>query len=155
MQDLESINKKNFPLWGKFLIGFGVIGVLVAIALPSFFNQSNKARGAEARMYIGSAVRVQQKNYQDTGRFIPSWNELGLGIASSSDNYEYQVSLRGNDIAVVTATAKKERLNSFTGVTFRDSNGQICEAISSMKPPEILRITDVAIECPAGSTVLN
>ena len=155
MQDLDSNNKKGFPLWGILLISFGVIGVLAAIALPSFLNQSSKARGAEARIYIAGAVRVQQKNYKDTGKFIPSWNELGLGMTSSSDNYEYQVSLRGNDIAVITATAKKERLNSFTGVTFRDSNGRICEAIGSMKPPEILRITDTSIECPVGSTVLN
>jgi len=154
MQDLDNNNKKSFPLWGKFLIGFSVIGILAAISLPSFLNQSSKARGAQAKFSIVAAIKVQQKNYKDTGRFIPSWNELGLTM-TSSDDYEYQVALRGNDIVIVTATAKKERLNSFTGVTFRDSNGRICEAIGSMKPPEILRITDTSIECPVGSTVLN
>lgn len=50
MKNSDDNNKKNFPSWVNFLIVFGIIGVLAAIALPSFFNQSSKVRAFEERM---------------------------------------------------------------------------------------------------------
>jgi type IV pilus assembly protein PilA len=155
MQDLESNNKKNFPLWGKFLIGFGVIGILSAIALPSFFNQASKAKATFAKMNIAIAVKVQQENYNKTGRFVTSWDELSTGMRSSDDNYEYQVYTRGSN-AFTTATPKRDGLISFTGFTFHSGSDTavtsvICQTLQPSRTPPQIDDTPGAVVCPPGS----
>jgi type IV pilus assembly protein PilA len=153
MQDLESNNKKNFPLWGKFLIGFGVIGILSAMALPSIFNQASKAKAVLAKYNIVAAVKVQQENYNKMGRFITSWDELRTGIPSSDDNYEYQVYIRGS-YAFATATPKSDGLLSLTGFTFHsgsDLNSAICITLQPSRTPPQIDDTSNAVVCPPGS----
>ena len=69
-----------------------VIGILSAIALPSFVNQANKARQTEARTYIGSMNRAQQAKYMEQGNFTTDTRQLGLGIASETSDYIYRIS---------------------------------------------------------------
>ena len=37
-----------------------IIGILAALALPTFLNQVNKARQSEDKAFLSSIVRVQQ-----------------------------------------------------------------------------------------------
>jgi type II secretory pathway pseudopilin PulG len=162
MQDLESNKKNNFPLWGKLLVGFGVIGVLVAINLPSFFKQSNKARSAKAKMDVGSVINLQIDKYKKTGRFAQSWDELGMETYSDKDSYEFQVFLRGGN-PIVTATPKKDDLRSLTGFVFVRRDGDsylagICGTLEpSRKPPQVDTASNSAdsVVCPVGSQFLE
>ncbi|HIK54809.1 MAG TPA: prepilin-type N-terminal cleavage/methylation domain-containing protein, partial [Synechococcales cyanobacterium M55_K2018_004] len=47
----------------ELLVVIIIIGILSAIALPSFLNQANKARQSEASTYVGSMNRGQQAYY--------------------------------------------------------------------------------------------
>jgi type IV pilus assembly protein PilA len=159
MKDLNSDNKKSFPLWGKFLIGFSVIGILAAIALPSFLNQSSKAKAAFTRMSIGGLLKTQSKNYEKTGKFFAP-NELSGDISMSStldkdNSYELQISVKSNTVALVTATPKRDALVSYTGINFRDSYW-ICQSLQpSRTPPQVDRTEFTSPECPTGSMILN
>jgi type IV pilus assembly protein PilA len=91
------LNKKDnagFTLI-ELLVVIIIIGILSAIALPSFLNQANKAKQSEAKTYVGSMNRAQQAFYLEKGRFVDSvpsnFANLGLGVATVTTNYAYTI----------------------------------------------------------------
>ena len=85
----------------ELLVVIIIIGILAAIALPSFLNQANKARQSEAQTYAGSVNRAQQAFYLENAEFSgpdgadvdsdAALGRLGLGISASTDNYLYEI----------------------------------------------------------------
>ncbi|MEH1779295.1 MAG: type IV pilin-like G/H family protein [Nostoc sp.] len=73
----------------ELLVVIIIIGILSAIALPSFLNQANKAKQSEAKEYTGSMNRAQQAYYLENTTFSTSIGSLGLGIATQTINYQY------------------------------------------------------------------
>lgn len=101
------LNKKDnagFTLI-ELLVVIIIIGILSAIALPSFLNQANKAKQSEAKTYVGSMNRAQQAYYLEKGRFVDnaatSFANLGLGIATNTTNYRYAVTGGGGGVGTV------------------------------------------------------
>ncbi len=66
-----------------------IIGILAAIALPSFLNQASKARQSEAKTYVGSMNRTQQAYYLEKKQFAPNVTILSVGIPATTANYSY------------------------------------------------------------------
>lgn len=82
----------------ELLVVIIIIGILSAIALPSFLNQANKARESEAKTYVGSMNRAQQAYYLEKTDFVGVQTDislLGLGIATQTDNYNYDLAAAG------------------------------------------------------------
>ncbi len=77
----------------ELLVVIIIIGILSAIALPSFLNQANKAKQSEAKQYIGSINRAQQTFNLENGYFAAqkAFGELGLGIKTETTNYIYAI----------------------------------------------------------------
>ncbi|MEO1593180.1 MAG: type IV pilin-like G/H family protein, partial [Cyanobacteria bacterium J06632_22] len=77
----------------ELLVVIIIIGILAAIALPSFLNQANKAKESEAKTYVGSMNRAQQAYLLEKGEMADqgSFGKLGLGIASDTQNYQYRI----------------------------------------------------------------
>jgi type IV pilus assembly protein PilA len=107
------LNKKNgekgFTLI-ELLVVIIIIGILAAIALPSFLNQAAKARQSEAKTYAGSANRAQQAYYLEKQQFAPDLVNLALGVPSATENYTYTTvgSSKGNtgtNARAITAAA--------------------------------------------------
>jgi type IV pilus assembly protein PilA len=100
------LNKKNgekgFTLI-ELLVVIIIIGILAAIALPSFLNQASKARQSEAKTYTGSMNRSQQAYYLEKQEFAPNLGSLAVGIAARTDNYTYGVGRNGTKGAAGTA----------------------------------------------------
>jgi type IV pilus assembly protein PilA len=96
LQHLLSKKKNNegFTLI-ELLVVIIIIGILAAIALPSFLNQANKARESEAKTYVGSMNRAQQAFYLENNSFSNTLGGLELGI-SNSKNYTYSTSTTGS-----------------------------------------------------------
>jgi len=88
----------------ELLVVIIIIGILSAIALPSFLNQANKAKQAEAQTYVGSINRGQQAYYLEKSMFGGLAN-LELGISNTA-NYNYSSVATGTGLnAVATTTA--------------------------------------------------
>ena len=75
----------------ELLVVIIIIGILAAIALPSFLNQANRARQSEAATYIGSMNRAQQAFYLENSRFTDDLGALGLGISAETEFYNYEI----------------------------------------------------------------
>ncbi|MEM9164723.1 MAG: type IV pilin-like G/H family protein [Cyanobacteria bacterium P01_F01_bin.4] len=144
--------------------GFGIvlIGVLAAIALPSFLNQANKAIASEARTYVGSMARGQQAYFLETETFSPNIEDLGLGISSQTINYNYAMEVQADGMSVViTATPIDKPVNSYTGAVFAvgetpdtaTTYSQVCEGTSAEPPePPIFDNETNTIDCAPGSS---
>ncbi len=101
------LNKKNsekgFTLI-ELLVVIIIIGILAAIALPSFLNQASKARQSEAKPYVGSMNRTQQAYFLEKQQFAPSLATLAVGIAQSTTNYTYYTGTDAANAAIVKAS---------------------------------------------------
>ena len=73
----------------ELLVVIIIIGILAAIALPSFLNQANRARQTEAVTNIGAVNRGQQAYVLDEAVFSRYIAGLGVGIRVQSDSYEF------------------------------------------------------------------
>ena len=94
-----------------------ISGILAAIALPSFLDQTNKAKQVEAKMYLGTINRAQQGYMLERARFADSVHELGITLYNSP-NYNYSIRLdsAGTQYAIHDAKSLGARLRPYVGM---------------------------------------
>jgi type IV pilus assembly protein PilA len=165
------LNKKNgekgFTLI-ELLVVIIIIGILAAIALPSFLNQASKARQSEAKTYVGSMNRSQQSYYLEKQQFAPNLQTLAVGIANKTENYGYGVALAG----AKTATGTNQSVSLFgapfnavtagTGTNPDTVTGNAAAAVKSYiggvniaTPPGTTEATTLAMLCEAQLAPVN
>ena len=75
----------------ELLVVIIIIGILSAIALPSFLNQANKAKQSEAKTYVGSINKAHQAYFTEKSTFQTDIDVLGVGIVTQTLNYKYTI----------------------------------------------------------------
>ncbi|RQH38040.1 prepilin-type N-terminal cleavage/methylation domain-containing protein [Okeania hirsuta] len=103
----------------ELLVVIIIIGILSAIALPSFLNQANKAKQSEAKQYLASINKGQQAYYAENGTFVigpiqDNIGQLGLGIKTATGNYTYNISAATQQVG---ATADELGVAAWTDET--------------------------------------
>lgn len=92
-----------------------LIGILSAIALPSFLNQGYKARQSEAKIFVGTVNRTQQAYRLENTSFATDTTTLKIGLSTDTVNYTYVIT-SDTTTALVNANAKdSETLRSYAG----------------------------------------
>ena len=104
----------------ELLVVIIIIGILSAIALPSFLNQANKARESEAKQYVGSMNRSQQAHFLEKNEFTSEMSRLGLGISTNTENYSYDI-VKGNPndlkkgVVNISSPKNSDNLRAYVG----------------------------------------
>lgn len=104
----------------ELLVVIIIIGILSAIALPSFLNQASKARSSEAKNNLGAILRAQQAYYLENREFAASFPELEIGLERKTTNYTYEVvelsEIGDSEAAGILASPNKNDINAHLGV---------------------------------------
>jgi type IV pilus assembly protein PilA len=120
---LQHMNKKKgekgFTLV-ELLVVIVIIGILTAIALPSFLNQTAKAKQAEAKQKVSSILKTQQSWRTENASFATVITDLALGTlegAATAPVYTYAISVIGDSSTSTGATAKSNDVSvkSYSG----------------------------------------
>ena len=100
----------------ELLVVIILIGILSAIALPSFLSQASKGKQAEAKLYLSSINKAQQAYYLENSSFVTNISEIGkLGIGLSRETTNYKYTIEPVEESGVVAIAKPNNNNSLKG----------------------------------------
>jgi type IV pilus assembly protein PilA len=143
----------------ELLVAIVIVGVLSAVALPSFLNQVAKARGSEAKSNLGSINRAQQSYRFNNGTFAPNLNTLNIEGMRVSGNY-YLYSVAGSTgVATVQATPTSNDLKAYAAGVAQSSDylfsQVICESLQSVGSPPDNTATVAASVSPTASTTCS
>lgn len=153
----------------ELLVVIIIIGILSAIALPSFLNQANKAKQSEAKTYVGSLNRGQQAYYLENSNFTGDIDELGVSIPAQTTNYSYEMTVaQPNTTAenvVINGESLKPALRAYVGkvnlaqiqaTSEATTLAVLCENNSPgtgvAAEPTFAAGPPATLECDAGST---
>jgi type IV pilus assembly protein PilA len=115
---LQHINKRRqdqgFTLI-ELLVVIIIIGILSAIALPSFLSQANKAKQSEAKQYLSSINKGQQAFFAENPSFASDVAQLGLGLKTETSNYIYSIGASSADGVTSAGSPKGAALKGYAG----------------------------------------
>ncbi len=165
---LQHINKRRqdqgFTLI-ELLVVIIIIGILSAIALPSFLSQANKAKQTEAKQYVSSLNKGLQAYYAENTKFTTDVTLLGLGLKTQTTNYSYNIGDKAALGATSAATPSAVSLTSLKGyagavaVTAPDASGAsgtqtiLCET-TSVGAPQTINLVGSSTAC-TGMTLVT
>ena len=150
---------KTFFIIILSIVGLPIaIGMMMVVLLP-FSNQANEARESEGKQYVGSMNRAQQAVFLENSDFSDNINDLGLGIASETANYIYEIEISGSDSTITTAIPKQPGLLAFVGGVFlvntdgdKTTEAILCETLKPLsRQPAFPYLVDNEPKCSAGT----
>ncbi|UUO14258.1 type IV pilin-like G/H family protein [Dolichospermum heterosporum] len=109
----------------ELLVVIIIIGILSAIALPSFLNQAKKAKQSEAKNYVGTMNRGQQAYFTENDVFTSTVDLLGTGIKTSTEYYSYSTAATGNAGAGTSAFAISGSATKVAGGGLKNYGGKV------------------------------
>jgi prepilin-type N-terminal cleavage/methylation domain-containing protein len=134
----------------ELLVVIFIIGILSAIALPTFLRLINKAKESEATQYISYLNKHQTAQYLEGSGFTNSFGTLSFpqsqtpssaaGILKSvgfsvaeTNNYLYGIKLatyNNNPLAVQVALSKQLGVQSYFGIVYIKDNSITCGPVA-------------------------
>lgn len=127
----QAVASEGFTLI-ELLVVIIIVGVLSAIALPSYLSQASKVRGAEAKSILGSINRAQQAYRLENATMASSY--AVLGVQNNSKFYSYEVAAIDANNATIATTTQNAELRAYSSrIQHNNDTFQqiICESINT------------------------
>jgi type IV pilus assembly protein PilE len=77
------------------MIAVGIIGLLVAIAIPQFQNFLKKAQSVEGETALSEIRRLEDQYYSENFQYSSNLATIGFNAAISLKNYSVSIQLNG------------------------------------------------------------
>jgi type IV pilus assembly protein PilA len=182
---LQHMNKKKddggFTLV-ELLVVVIIIGILAAIALPSYLNLTASSKQSEAKQNLTAISHGQESSWSNGGQWATSFDELALGVVkgsgttSSSSVYNYAMTTTYSAnlntapaTVYTTGTPIEDKLRRYAGGTAVFLNGESkqtwtnsnCEADAAGSTTALTGISTSGtgssrvIACPTGTSELK
>jgi type IV pilus assembly protein PilA len=123
----------------ELLIVIVILGVLVAIAIPQFMGQRQKATGAAARSDLRNAATIEESQLADSGAYVSSLSALTaagfkrssgvqLGFAANGSNGYCEVASANGTYWWFDSTAGGVQSATTTALTPPVSANGVCKS---------------------------
>ena len=99
----------------ELLVVIIIIGILAAIALPSFLSQANKAKQSEGKSFVGAVNRAHQAYRLENPKFTDDFVKLGVGLPTVTNNYTMKITQADDKVATTEATPVDTSLKGYSG----------------------------------------
>lgn len=163
LQYVSSRKKEEGFTLIELLVVIIIIGILAAIALPSFLSQANKAKQSEGKQYVSSINKGQQAFFVENNGFGSDVTQLGIGLKTQTSNYNYSISATtasnvGSLATPINSTALKGYsggvgLVLVTGSDAKTAQSVLCETTVPGTPAAATN-DGTNVGCPATMTVV-
>ncbi len=131
----------------ELLVVIIIIGILSAIALPSFLNQANKAKQSESKQYVGSLNRAEQAYYLEKAAFTSDLAAMANPVPASTTNYLYTLSNPSTGASASVATYGTAQTNTSSLKSY--AGGVFIQPVAASSDSST---TAVLCESPAATT---
>lgn len=144
----QTYSVKGFSLV-ELIIVIVILGILAMVAYPNFINLVENIKGTKAEQALRAGLKSEETHHIEFGRFIDSWEKLGLGIKSERYNYT-ALAPEPQKAAMLRAIPRDKKTTGYVAgievvITKRygqDYKTAICEA----KKPGIKPIEEAEVE---------
>ncbi|MES1951488.1 type IV pilus biogenesis protein PilE [Salinisphaera sp. S4-8] len=100
---------KGFTLI-ELMITVAIVGILAAIAYPSYLDQVRQSRRADAQSALLQAANRQERYFTTQYTYADTLDKLGMPAVTENDAYTLNVRGDANGF-VITATAQNDQVN--------------------------------------------
>jgi type IV pilus assembly protein PilA len=142
----------------ELLVVIIIVGVLAAIALPSFLNQIGKARGSEAKSSLGTINRSQQAYRLENNTFASNLTSLDARITGKFYTYTVNAGSATTGSAVTTPTGVATGIkvsSSFVNQNNDTFTQIICESQDTSAAVALAPANTTAAGCPAAYSLVQ
>jgi type IV pilus assembly protein PilA len=165
---LQHLNKKKadggFTLV-ELLVVVIIIGILAAIALPSYLNLTASSKQSEARQNLASINHAQQVWFtENSGGFASTFDQIAIGVVkgtgatSDSSAYNYQMEVNGRVLSSSGTPLTDVKLRRYAGGVYSYENAAsqqswdsaVCESVAANS---VGASNKLAVMTGSGSTI--
>lgn len=138
-----------------------VMGTIATSCTSNNTKPSNpKVIESLAKTSISTILKAQKAFYTEENSFTSDFNALDVPIPDEFDEYRLRIIEADASKAIVTATAKKDGLASFSGAVFTDKVDSFVQGVCksdqfSKQPPDAPRLKALAVNCGSGASVVE
>jgi type IV pilus assembly protein PilA len=153
-------NNEGFTLI-ELLVVIIIVGVLAAIALPSFLNQAGRARATEGTNNVGALIRAQQVHRFENPTYANGVNVLSVKIAGNYYDYSFdnatnnavdvKTDINEVDLKLVSGRIASDTDNNFKSVVCMSQ--AVAAVVGTTSTLATGTVTTIA--CPASYDTVN
>jgi type IV pilus assembly protein PilA len=130
----------------ELLVAIVIIGLLSAIALPSYLNQAAKTRASEAKSMLGAINRSQQAYRLERNTFASALTDLDVKISGNFYTYAVGSASINTASAITTSNLSGLKISSSLVAQNGDTFSQIvCESTNT-------QVVNTAAAAPSTAT---